>query len=101
MQAIRVAALPVQTHSGVVAAGGQQDGEAVGAEYAFNGILPFRVGNAEHGAEENNFAAGKSQLGAQQAAQAAGLWCFAFVTDFAVAGAQFADFIFQPGGFDT
>ncbi len=99
MQAIFVAAVTVEFCGRVVLCGRNEQGKTVVAKHTFDGILPGLVGDIQYRAQEDRFFTGKPQFGAQQTAQAAGLRGFAFVTDLPVAGAQFADFIFEPGSF--
>jgi hypothetical protein len=60
-----VAVIAVETHGGIVVVGRNNNGEAIAPEDAFNGVLPFLVGNIEHGAEEDDFFTGEAEFGAQ------------------------------------
>ena len=99
MQSIFVAAIAVEFCGRVVLFRRYEQGKAVVAEYTFNGILPGLVGDIQYCAQEDRFFTEKPQFGTQQTAQAAGLRGLAFVADLPVAGAQFANFILEPGGF--
>lgn len=95
VQSIFMSSIAIEFHCRVVVSGRDEDGKTVGAEDAFNGVLPFLVWDGQLVAEEDDFFAGESEFGAQETAETDGVWGFAFITDFAVACAQFADFVFE------
>ena len=85
----------VELHGGVIVSGWDEQGKAVESEQAFHGVLPFGVGDLEYIAKIDDFICSESKFCAQDAAQAGGIGGFGFVAGFAVACAEFADFIFE------
>ena len=73
-----------------------QQNETVEPQHTFHGILPVRVRDLQARAQKDHFVGAQAQFGPQQMAQADGLWRFGLETGLAVAGAQLANFIFQP-----
>ena len=95
MKIVFVPAIAVEFHGRVVMGRRDKEGEAVEAEDSFDSILPFFVRDVQLVTKKEDFFAGESEFGAQEPTQAHSIWGFTFVTDFAVAGAEFADFVFE------
>ena len=79
--------------------GRDEQGKAIESEQAFDSVLPFGVGDLENIAKVDDFVRAQSKFGAQDFTQAGGVRRFHFYSGFAVACAEFADFVFEVRGF--
>ena len=89
----------VELHGGVVMGGRDKQYEAIESKDAFDGVLPFGVGDLENIAKVGDFVCAESEFGAQDFTQAGGMRDFDFNRCFAVTCAEFADFIIKFFGF--